>query len=46
MERERSADYMKKRFEAEEKDTWKLEDMIESNEAWEALFEEASGETG
>ncbi|MCB7319395.1 oligoendopeptidase F [Lacrimispora sp. 210928-DFI.3.58] len=37
---------MKKRFEAEEKDTWKLEDMIESNEAWEALFEEASGEIG
>ena len=35
---------MKKRWEIEEKDTWKLEDIIPGDQAWEALYEEASRE--
>ena len=36
---------MKKRWEIEEKDTWKLEDIIPGDQAWEALYEEAFRES-
>lgn len=35
---------MKKRSEVDERDTWKLEDMIPDGSRWEALFQEASQE--
>lgn len=35
---------MIKRSEAAERDTWKLEDMLASDEAWEELYTEAAGE--
>ena len=36
---------MKKRSEADVKDTWKLEDMVAEDGLWEQMFKEASGET-
>ena len=35
---------MKKRSEADVKDTWKLEDMVAEDGLWEQMFKEASGE--
>ena len=35
---------MKKRSEADVKDTWKLEDMVAEDSQWEQMFKEASGE--
>ena len=35
---------MKKRWEIEEKDTWRLEDMVESDARWEALYAQAQEE--
>ena len=35
---------MGKRSEAEEKYTWRLEDMIPDDREWEKLFDEVSGE--
>ena len=32
---------MKKRWEIEEKDTWKLEDIISGPEEWESLYSQA-----
>ena len=37
---------MKKRWEIEEKDTWRLEDMVESDARWEELFAHAKEEIG
>ena len=37
---------MKKRWEIEEKDTWRLEDMVESDARWEELFAQAKEEIG
>lgn len=41
---ERKGLFMKKRNEAAVEDTWKLEDILESDEAWEALFAEEKKE--
>jgi oligoendopeptidase F len=35
---------MKKRCEIEEKDTWKLEDMVENDQVWEVMFAEVTKE--
>lgn len=37
---------MKKRSEADVKDTWKLEDMVAEDSQWEQMFKEAAGEIG
>ena len=37
---------MKKRWEIEEKDTWRLEDMVERDARWEELFAQAKEEIG
>ena len=37
---------MKKRWEIEEKDTWRLEDMVESDARWEEFFAQAKEEIG